>query len=307
MPTEPFGIADSPSLDANLAPTDSETESDEEVLGINVGDQDEGQAGPNLGVQDEGQAGPNSGVQDEGQTGSNPGDAAESQPQSSHVENLKLPIKDQVILEDPTSSTGTLSSLQNLDKELSFTNQFLEEKPHEDELKKTNTKSEVSKAVDVIVTDAIDWAMQALLRACFSDLPAVDIKEVLQQRMFKDKSYLAYEDHKNLFEALEKSLERDYLNQLLSNLEEARMKKRKKHASPRTLSGSPPSQPPPPPPPAGASDALALEKSLECDHSNQLLSDLEEARRKKRKKRTSGASGSSQFPLPPPPLSTGTS
>ncbi|GJS90131.1 hypothetical protein Tco_0772767 [Tanacetum coccineum] len=78
-----------------------------------------------------------------------------------------------------------------------------------------------------------------------------------------------------------------------------------------------------------------LEKSLEGNYSNQLLSDLEEARRKKRKKRasprtpsgslptqspppplpagtsgapgTSGASGSTQLSPPPPPLSTHTS
>nr|GEV55734.1 hypothetical protein [Tanacetum cinerariifolium] len=31
-----------------------------------------------------------------------------------------------------------------------------------------------------------------------SDLPTVDMKEILQQRMFKDKSYEAHEDHKNL-------------------------------------------------------------------------------------------------------------
>ncbi|GKD76415.1 hypothetical protein Tco_1339036 [Tanacetum coccineum] len=37
-------------------------------------------------------------------------------------ENLKLATEDQVILEEPASSTGTLSSLHNLDKELSFTN-----------------------------------------------------------------------------------------------------------------------------------------------------------------------------------------
>ncbi|GJU23732.1 hypothetical protein Tco_1157074 [Tanacetum coccineum] len=136
--TEPSGHAESPSLYAELDLTDNE-----------------GQAGPNLGIQDEGQA------------RSNPGDAAESQPQSSHAvhaglnlehmdfevtnastqqnpkqmdeeftktaypnvqENLKLPTKDQVILEEPASSAGTLSSLQNLDKELSFTNQFLVEK-----------------------------------------------------------------------------------------------------------------------------------------------------------------------------------
>ncbi|GKF64013.1 retrovirus-related pol polyprotein from transposon TNT 1-94, partial [Tanacetum coccineum] len=65
------GKGKSPSLDAELALTDSETESDNEVPKINSGDQDEGQAGPNPGNQDEGQAGPNPGDQDEGQAGSN--------------------------------------------------------------------------------------------------------------------------------------------------------------------------------------------------------------------------------------------
>ncbi|GJR67248.1 hypothetical protein Tco_0013313 [Tanacetum coccineum] len=58
-------------------------------------------------------------------------------------ENLKLPTKDQVRLEEPASFGGTLSSLQNLDKEFSFTNQFLEEKSQEDEPEKTNTDLEV--------------------------------------------------------------------------------------------------------------------------------------------------------------------
>ncbi|GJX55658.1 hypothetical protein Tco_0285555 [Tanacetum coccineum] len=78
--------------------------------------------------------------------------------------------------------------------------------------------------------------------------------------MFEDKSYEAHEDHKNLFDALQKSLERDYSNQLLVDLDEARMKKRKRRKSPRTPLGSPPSQPPPlppPPPPAGTSGAPA--------------------------------------------------
>nr|GEW48768.1 hypothetical protein [Tanacetum cinerariifolium] len=85
MPAEASGPAESPSLDAKLALTDSETESDDEAPKINTGDQNEGQAGPNSGIQDEGQDGPNPGVQDEGQAGSNPGDAAGYQPQSSHV------------------------------------------------------------------------------------------------------------------------------------------------------------------------------------------------------------------------------
>nr|GEV05274.1 hypothetical protein [Tanacetum cinerariifolium] len=281
---------------------------------INLGGQDH----------DEGQAGPYPGVQDEGQARSNPSDVAESQPQSSHVvhtrpnlehmyleatdastrqnpeqmdeeftttaypkvqENLKLPSKDLMILEEPASSTGTLSSLQNLE---SFTYQFFVEKQQEEEPGKTNAEAEVqsmvlvpiyqytssvplmttlvidltmsqsgsplptstattsiittttslppppqqstadlilvkridelkqhinlniphqvSKAVDEIGTDAVDLAMQAPLQACFSDLPSVDMKEILQQWMFEDKSYEAHEDHKKLYDALKKSL-----------------------------------------------------------------------------------------------------
>ncbi|GKF29756.1 hypothetical protein Tco_0096098, partial [Tanacetum coccineum] len=122
------------------------------------------EARPNPGKQDEGQAGPNLGIQDEGQAGSNPGDAAESQPQPSHrihagpnrkhmnlEENLKLSTEDQVILEELVSSTGTLSSLQNLEKDLSFTNQFFMEKPHEEESEKTNVKTKVQSMVSVLI------------------------------------------------------------------------------------------------------------------------------------------------------------
>ncbi|GJR07744.1 hypothetical protein Tco_0790396 [Tanacetum coccineum] len=428
MPTESSTHAESPSIDAELNLTDNETESDEEASKINARNQEEGQAGPNPGVQDEGQAGPNPGVQDEGQAGPNPGIAAESQLQSSHVvhagpnlehmdlgtsdastqqkpeqmdeeftttaypnvqENLKLLTEDQVILEEPASSTRTLSSLQNLDKDLSFTDQFFMEKTQEEEPGKTNAEAEVqsmvsvpihqdtssvppmttlvidltksqsnsslltstttiltitttttplppppqpqqstadpilvkrigkleqhmadliqnnlaleerldkqgsrlynlenlniphkvSQAVDEIVTDAVDWAMQAPLRARFRDLPTVDMKEILQQRMFEDNSYQAHDVHNDLYEALQKSLELDYTNQRLADQEEARKKRRKRRDVPRTPHGSPPSQPPSPPPPAGASGAPG----------------------------TSGASGSSQLPPPPPPPSTGTS
>ncbi|GKF48007.1 hypothetical protein Tco_0141258, partial [Tanacetum coccineum] len=145
-------------------------------------------------------------------------------------------------------------------------------------LENLNIPHQVSKAIDEIVTDAVDWAMQAPLRACFRDLPTVDIKEILHQRIFEENIYKTQEVQNDLYEALQKSVELDYSNQRLADQEEARKKKRKRPESPRTPLVSPPTQPPPPPPPAGASDAPG----------------------------TSGASGSSQLPLPPPP-STGTS
>nr|GEV36084.1 retrovirus-related Pol polyprotein from transposon TNT 1-94 [Tanacetum cinerariifolium] len=64
--TEPSYHAESPSIYTELGLTDSDSESDEEVLlVVKVGDQDEGQAGPNLGVLTEGQAGsdPNDNVE----------------------------------------------------------------------------------------------------------------------------------------------------------------------------------------------------------------------------------------------------
>ncbi|GKE18926.1 E-beta-farnesene synthase, partial [Tanacetum coccineum] len=315
---EPTGHDESSSLYVELGLTDNETDSDEEVPGIVARVQDEGQAGPNPG---------------------------------------------EVRLEEPASSAGTLSSLQNLNKELSFTDQFLVEKSQEDEPEKTNTESEVqsmvtvpihqdtssvplmttpvidltvsqpvsatiqaslptstatvtaitttttslppippqpqqgssyliliqrigeleqyiadmvSKAVDEIVTDAVDWAIQAPLRDRFRDLPEADMKEILHHRMWESNSYQAHEDHKQLYEALEKSMARDHTDQLLTDLAEARKKKKKRHASPKTPPGSPPHQPPPPSPPAGSSGTPGASGA-------------------------SRASGLSQLPPPPPP------
>nr|GEV31316.1 hypothetical protein [Tanacetum cinerariifolium] len=109
--------------------------------------------------------------------------------------------------------------------------------------------------------------------AMHCNLPAVDMKEILQQRMFKDKSYEAHEDHKNLFDALEKSLKRDYSNQLLSDLKAAHQKKRKRRDLPRTSSGSPPPQPPPPPPSAGAFGALGVFVGQESSSTDSMMND----------------------------------
>ncbi|GKE72756.1 hypothetical protein Tco_1534797, partial [Tanacetum coccineum] len=184
-PTEPSGHADSPSLYAELGLSDSDSEPDEEVPPVvKSGAQDEGQAGPNPGIQDEGQVGPNPGIQDEGQAGPNPGDNAEPQPQSTLVvhagpnhkhmdveatnasirphpeqmdeypqvqENLKLTVEEQVIPEEPASSTGTLSSLQHLAKDFSFGDQFFNDKPSEANNEKTNADTEAESMVSVTI------------------------------------------------------------------------------------------------------------------------------------------------------------
>ncbi|GJV56025.1 hypothetical protein Tco_1457030 [Tanacetum coccineum] len=130
-------------------------------------------------------------------------------------------------------------------------------------LENLNIPHQVSKAVDEIVTDAVDWAIRAPLRDRFRDLPEADMKEILHQRMWETNSYKAHEDHKKLYEALEKSMDRDHTDQLLTDLVEARRKKKRRHDSSKTPSGSPPYQPPPPPPPAAAPSSSKTAASAE--------------------------------------------
>ncbi|GKE91841.1 hypothetical protein Tco_1572936, partial [Tanacetum coccineum] len=138
-------------------------------------------------------------------------------------------------------------------------------------LENQDIPNQVCKAVDEIVTDAIDWDMQAPLGERFRDLSEADMKEILQNRMCESKSYQTHENHMMVYEALEKSMARDNSDQLLSDLAEARKKKKKRQGSPKT----PPRSPPPPLPPASPSGTSGA----------------------------SGTFGSSQSPPPPPPPS----
>nr|GFC34284.1 hypothetical protein [Tanacetum cinerariifolium] len=151
-------------------------------------------------------------------------------------ENLKLAVEEPVLLEEPDSSSGTLSSLQHLSRDFSFRDQFFSDK-HSDADKNAETKVEsmvnvtiqqalssislmtspiidltsrpdhgsrlhilkqldipqrVSIDVSEVVTDAVDWAMQASLRNRFRDLPKADMKEILHQRMNSCKTWLKH-------------------------------------------------------------------------------------------------------------------
>nr|GEZ42683.1 hypothetical protein [Tanacetum cinerariifolium] len=122
-------------------------------------------------------------------------------------------------------------------------------------LEQLDIPHQVSKAVDEVVTDAVDWAMQAPLRNRFRDLPEADMKEILHQRMWETDSYEYLKDHMKLYEALEKSMNRDLSKELAKGLAEARKKKKTSRESPKMPHGSLPHQPPPPPPPTGPSGA----------------------------------------------------
>nr|GEX28160.1 retrovirus-related Pol polyprotein from transposon TNT 1-94 [Tanacetum cinerariifolium] len=166
---------------AELGKSDSEEESEKVVPGSDEGGQGEGQAGPDpsaqgegktgldAGTQDEGQAGSNPDEQSEGQAGPDPGNAeADEQPMPSPVvhagsdrftamaypkvqDNLKLTVEEPMLLEEPASSSGTLSSLQHLSKDISFGDLFFSDKPSDADNDKANAETEVESMMSVII------------------------------------------------------------------------------------------------------------------------------------------------------------
>ncbi|GKB01571.1 hypothetical protein Tco_0829615 [Tanacetum coccineum] len=303
---------ESSSLYSMLGLTDSETESDD------VGEKSEVRG------------------QDKGQAGSNPGDADVSQPSPNHDENLKLPTEGGERLEEPANSVGTLSSLQNLEKIVSFADQFIANKSQEDEpgktsneaevqsmvsvpilqdtssaplmttpiidlcdyqpasskaqtsltyitatttthlplptqlqvtqsliqrmgelehhlaemsqsnreleerltrqnerlsnLEKLSVESRVTKVVEEIITNRVDWAMQAPLLARFRGLPVTDMKMILLHQMSEEGLHETHEVHMKLYEALKESIDRDHSDDLQQDLILYRKKKKTKLA-----------------------------------------------------------------------------
>ncbi|GKB54052.1 hypothetical protein Tco_0904805, partial [Tanacetum coccineum] len=151
-----------------------------EKVGLDPGTLDEGQAGSDPGTRDEGQAGPNPDDINIAESLPLPTPSVlagpnlehsdveitdpSSQPQPEHMDegftasaypdvhkNLKLTVDEQVIPEEPVSSTGTLSSLQHLAKDFSFGDQFLNDKPSEADNEKTTTDTEAESMVSVTI------------------------------------------------------------------------------------------------------------------------------------------------------------
>nr|GEW27470.1 hypothetical protein [Tanacetum cinerariifolium] len=426
-PYEVLGQSDSEEESEKIVLGVEKGSPDEGQAGPDPNAEAEGQTGSDTGAQAEGQAGSNPDETSEGQAGPDPSntearvqftsspvvhagsdrehmdlDVANVSPQPSTEqlyegftatvypnvqENLKLTVEELVLLEEPASSSGTLSSLQHISRDFSFGDQFFSDKPldadksadakvesmlnvpiqqalssislmtspsidltsrpgspkEHQQLKATTTDTtttttttlpppqapqqstteammvkrigelehtladliQVNKtikerldkhgarlytleqldipqqviiAVSEVVTDAVDLAMQVPLRNRFRDLPEADMKEILYQRVWESDSYKSHEDHMQLFEVLEKSINRDQSEELAHDLVEAQNKRKKGRESPKTPPGSPSHHPPPPPPPppAGPSGTSGAPRAF----------------------------GSQVTPPPPPPIST---
>nr|GEU37302.1 retrovirus-related Pol polyprotein from transposon TNT 1-94 [Tanacetum cinerariifolium] len=281
---EPTGPSSLPENE-RITMTNSKTDSDKTVTPVNkeINASNKELTEINVGAQGEGQAGSNPGKQNEGHAGSNLEFTTTAY--LNFQENLKLLTKDQeeepkkTIVESKVQSMVTVPIHRDtssvppmttpvLDLTMSQSDSLIVNAPLLTSTATTTTVtttttlpppppqpqqsttypillqliSELEQHMANLIQDklsleerldkhgSLDWEMQALLRAYFSDLPA-------------------------------KSLESDYSNKLLADLDKASRKTRKKRNLPRTPSGSPPPQPPPSPPLAGASGARDIENN----------------------------------------------
>nr|GEW52983.1 reverse transcriptase domain-containing protein [Tanacetum cinerariifolium] len=161
-------------------------------------------------------------------------------------ESLKFLADEHVILEDPPSSSGTLSSMKNLDDTYTFGDQVFNDKSTEDEPRKQNVDAKVvsmksqsldnatqnlgskfftlelqdlthkiSQTVNEVVKEVVHIALQAPLRDRFRELPEVDMKEILHQQMFESGSYKLLPEHVALYEAHEASMKQANMDEFL--------------------------------------------------------------------------------------------
>nr|GEV06111.1 retrovirus-related Pol polyprotein from transposon TNT 1-94 [Tanacetum cinerariifolium] len=301
-------------------------ESEKVVPGADEGGQDGG-------AQDEGQAGSNPDENFEGQAGPEPGFTPTVYPKVQ--ENLKLTGKEQVLLEEPASSSGTLSSLQHLRKDINFGDLFFSDKPSESDNDKATTETEVESMVSVTIQQ--DMSSIPPMTSPIIDLTSRPESPKVHQQFKATTTETTTtttattlppppDQQQSTAEAMMMKrigeLEHIMANLIQENkgLEErldkhgARLYTLKQLDIPHQMS-----------------KALfkALEKSMNRDHSEELTQDLAEARKKKKKSRESpktppgspphqpppppppagpsGASrapGSSQVPPPPPPPSS---
>nr|GEW52991.1 hypothetical protein [Tanacetum cinerariifolium] len=180
------------------------------MLGADEGGQGEGQAGLDPGAQSEGQTGSDASDQDEGQAGSNPDEIFEGQA-GPDPRNTRADVHS---ILSPMVHAGSdceqmdldrIGELEHIMANLIQVNKEMEERLDKHRarlytLEQLDIPKQVSKAISEVVTDAVDWAMQASLRNCFRDLPEADMKEILHQRMWETESYKSHEDHMQLFE-----------------------------------------------------------------------------------------------------------
>ncbi|GJS02985.1 hypothetical protein Tco_0319493 [Tanacetum coccineum] len=161
---------------------------------------------------------------DEGQVASDLGKTLESRPQSERVlieEDQAGPNPGQHHVALAGQNLEPMHDDFNLEDNFTFVDQFINDKPTEEDPGKTNIETEV----ESMVTVPIHQASSLVPPLSTHDLPKADMKEIIHQRMFKSGSYKTHPDHKALYEALKVSMDRENQEALHETLTTSRKRR----------------------------------------------------------------------------------
>ncbi|GJS64153.1 hypothetical protein Tco_0678717 [Tanacetum coccineum] len=265
-----------------------------EDAGSNPGETHESRPPPEQVLMDEDKARPDPGISRVAFAGPDPEpthDEFMADLYSKVQESLKFPADKHVILEDPLSSTRTLSSMKNLEDAYAIEDYTTEselvervtalEKKFSD-LEQTNKNLDnptwnlgsrvytlelrdlphkIDEVVHENVKEAVQIALQAPLRDHFRDLSEEDMKEMLHQRMLESGTYKSLPEHIALYEALEAPIERAQRDEFLAKKD----KSRKRHRD---------DQDPPPPPDLDLNAPSISSKQQSGPHAEQPVEDI---------------------------------
>ncbi|GJT87265.1 retrovirus-related pol polyprotein from transposon TNT 1-94 [Tanacetum coccineum] len=133
------------------------TELDQDQVGSDPGETHESRPPPVQVLMNEDQAGPDPGISHVALAGRDPEPTHDEFMTDLYLkvqESLKFPAHGHVLLEDPLSSTGTLSSMKNLEDAYAIGDQFINDKSTDDEPGKLNVEAEVVFMVTVPIYQA---------------------------------------------------------------------------------------------------------------------------------------------------------
>ncbi|GJZ64375.1 hypothetical protein Tco_0620796 [Tanacetum coccineum] len=182
--------------------------------------------------------------------------------------SLKHTTEEQVFLENPPSSSGTLSSMKNLDDAFTYvpllstlvidltqpkpvsppiqepiftvttttTTTLPPPPPPQQQSTIDSVLASLDKYINENVKKAVQDALQAPVREHFRELSEFEMKEILHDRMFESGSYRSQPKRAALYDTLEASMDRENREEFM----DATTKSRKRHRD---------DQDPPPPPP----------------------------------------------------------
>ncbi|GJZ79480.1 hypothetical protein Tco_0644317 [Tanacetum coccineum] len=152
-------------------------------------------------------------------------------------ENLKLTVDEQMILEEPVSSTGTLSSLQHLTKDFSYGDQFIDDKPLEAYNEKMTADTEAESMVSVTIQQDTS-VIPPMTSPVIGPVPRPDSPNVqFGQYQSTQKPHPLQQTNSSTHSTKHKGRQ-------IPSSSRRKLRQKSKQDSPKTPPGSPPSPPP---------------------------------------------------------------